>query len=217
MQIIFSRHGNTFASSETAKWVGARQDLPLVDSGVVQAENLASIIQQTKLNISAVYCGPLKRTYDYAEIIIKELHSSLKPIVDFRLNEIDYGNWSGLSSEEIRKKGGSTALFAWENFSEWPKTAGWLGSAELIQHEINLFVEDLITKYASSDTILVVTSNGRLRYFLQLIPGTFEQHIRDKNFKVATGNICLFSYENKQWQIKFWNKKPSQLLDFRSF
>lgn len=216
MQIIFSRHGNTFAPGDMAVWIGASQDMPLVDSGVQQAKDLANIIQEAGLHLKAIYCGPLRRTRDYASIVVNELHSSLTPITDSRLNEIDYGNWSGLSSKTIQEKGGSVELAAWENFSEWPKTAAWSSSPELIFSEIKAFTNDLIKKYTSEDTILIITSNGRLRYFFQLLPEAFEQAIQNKNFKVATGNICLFTYDNKAWQIKFWNKKSKQLLEFFS-
>ncbi|MDQ8039692.1 MAG: histidine phosphatase family protein [Rickettsiella sp.] len=211
MRIIFSRHGNTFSPGETPIWVGAREDLPLVDSGIQQAKNLAYVIQQTGLTIKAVYCGPLKRTYDYANTILNELHSPLKPIIDLRLNEIDYGDWSGLSNEEIRKKGDHVELYAWENFCKWPKAANWLGSPHHMLDDIKSFAEDIVKKHIPEDTILVTTSNGRLRYFLQLVPNAFEQYIKDKSFKVATGNICLLVYD-KDWHIKFWNKKPESLL-----
>ncbi|WP_218813900.1 histidine phosphatase family protein [Rickettsiella endosymbiont of Dermanyssus gallinae] len=213
MRVIFSRHGNTFVPGETPVWVGAREDLPLVDSGIQQAKNLARVIQEASLNLKAIYCGPLSRTNDYAKIVVEELHSSLKPMIDPRLNEIDYGKWSGLSNVEIQQKGGEVELAAWEKLSQWPKEADWLGSPEIIFSEIKAFTDDLIKKYAPEDTILVVTSNGRLRYFLQLIPAAFTQHIQDHSFKVSTGNICLFEHDSKGWQIKFWNKKPEYFLD----
>ena len=212
MQIIFSRHGNTFAPGEAAVWVGAGQDWPLVDSGIQQAKDLASVIQETGLTLKAIYCGPLRRTSDYAGIVVKELHSSLNPIIDSRLNEIDYGNWTGLSSAEIQEKGGGDELAAWENSSEWPKTAGWSSSPLSISNEVKAFADDLVKKHDSDDTILAITSNGRLRYFLQLMPTAFKQAIRNKTFKVATGNLCLFIYDNTGWQVKFWNKKPESLL-----
>ncbi len=212
MQIILSRHGNTFSAGETAVWVGARQDLPLVDSGIRQAKVLANVIQKTGLILKAIYCGPLTRTRHYASIVTEELHSSLIPIIDYRLNEIDYGNWSGLSNTEIQEKGGSNELAAWENLSQWPQTAGWSSSSTAISNEVKAFADDLVKKYDPSDTILVITSNGRLRYFLKLIPQAFEQAILNKAFKVATGNLCLFIYDDTRWQIKFWNKKPEQLL-----
>lgn len=212
MKIIFSRHGNTFSATDPIIWVGATQDLALVDTGILQAKCLAQALQKSDIHPKAVYCGPLKRTHDYATIVLKQLHSKMKPIVDTRLNEIDYGNWSGLSNTQIQELGEGEELSAWENLSVWPKIAGWEGSPAHMIKEIREFSKDLITQYESTDTILVVTSNGRLRYFLKLIPGLFEQHVENKAFKVATGNICLLIYENRKWQMKFWNKKPEFLL-----
>lgn len=213
MKIIFSRHGNTFSSGEVARWVGAREDLALVDSGIQQAKNLAHVIQEADLNLTAIYCGPLKRTKDYAKIVVDELSSSLKPIIDPCLNEIDYGKWSGLSNIQIQQKGAGAELAAWEKLSQWPKEAEWLGSPELIFSEIKVFTNKLIKKYESEDNILVITSNGRLRYFLQLIPGAFEQYVQNNTFKVNTGNTCLFVHDSKGWHIKFWNKKPEYFLN----
>jgi probable phosphoglycerate mutase len=59
---------------------------------------------------------------------------------------------------------------------------------------------------------LLISSNGRLRYFLKLISQAFEQRVDNKALKVLTGNVCFFLYENKKWQIKFWNKSPDYLL-----
>lgn len=214
MNVIFSRHGNTFSASDPVIWVGATQDPPLVDSGILQAKCLAHALQKGDIQPEAVYCGPLKRTYDYATIVLEQLHSKMKPIVDARLNEIDYGNWSGLSNAQIQERGEGEALSAWENLSVWPKTAGWEGSPTPMIKKIREFSNDLITQYESTKTILVITSNGRLRYFLKLIPSLFEQQVQNKAFKVATGNICLFTYKNRKWQMKFWNKKPEFLLQY---
>ena len=212
MKIILSRHGNTFSATDSVVWVGATQDLPLVDSGILQAHCLAQALQKTDIKPKAVYCGPLKRTRDYAAIVLEELHSSKKPIVDDRLNEINYGNWSGLTNTQIQQIDEGEELSAWENLSVWPKYAGWEGSSTHMIKEIREFSKDLTTKYDSTDTILVISSNGRLRYFLKLIHGLFEQTVQDKTFKVATGNICLLTYENRKWQMQFWNKKPEYVL-----
>jgi broad specificity phosphatase PhoE len=212
MKIILSRHGNTFSATDPVVWVGATQDLPLVDSGILQAKCLAQSLQKAGITPRAVYCGPLKRTRDYAAIVLEQLHASLKPIVDSRLNEIDYGNWAGLSNTQIQEIGEDAELSAWENLSVWPKIAGWSGSAALMEREVKEFTKVLVTQYDPMDYILVITSNGRLRYFLKLIHGAFEQHIQNKNFKVATGNICSFLYDDKKWHLEFWNKNPQYLL-----
>lgn len=212
MQIILSRHGNTFLPDDIPVWVGAKQDLPLVDSGKLQAEYLGLALQRAGIQLQAVYCGPLKRTRDYAARVLKALNSPLKPIVDSRLNEIDYGNWSGLNSVQIREMGEGAELSAWENFSVWPTNSDWQGSAAQIVSEVKTLAEDLVKRYKPSDSVLLISSNGRLRYFLKLIPKAFEQYTENKAIKVLTGNICFFLYENKKWQIKFWNKSPHYLL-----
>lgn len=214
MNVIFSRHGNTFSVNDPVVWVGATQDLPLVDSGLLQAKSLASALQKADIHLKAVFCSPLKRTYDYATIVLEQLHSTLKPIVDRRLNEIDYGNWAGLSHRQIQEIDEHEELSAWENLSAWPKNAAWLGSPAHMHKEIREFSEDLVAHYDPSDVILVMTSNGRLRYFLKLIPGLFNQYVKNKQFKVATGNICLLTYETRKWQIKFWNKGPEYLFQY---
>lgn len=213
MKIILSRHGNTFSASDPVIWVGATQDLPLVDSGILQAKCLAQTLEKAKIHPKAVYCGPLKRTRDYAAVVLEQLHSSLKPIIDARLSEIDYGNWAGLSNTQIHEIDQGDELAAWENLSVWPKFAGWSGSPTHMIKEIREFSKDLTMKYDATDTILVISSNGRLRYFLKLIPGLFEQHVQNKTFKVATGNICLLTYDHRKWQMQFWNKKPEYLLN----
>lgn len=212
MKIILSRHGNTFSATDPVIWVGATQDLPLVDSGILQAHCLAQALQKADIKPKAVYCGPLKRTYDYAAIVLEQLHSSKKPIVDTRLTEIDYGNWAGLTTTQVQEIDEGEELSAWENLSVWPKYAGWEGSPTRMIKENREFCKDLTSKYDQGDTVLVISSNGRLRYFLKLIPGLFEQHVQDKTFKVATGNICLLTYENRKWQMQFWNKKPEDIL-----
>lgn len=214
MNVIFSRHGNTFSANEPVVWVGATPDLPLVDSGILQAKELAQALKKAKLQLKRVYCSPLKRTRDYAAIVLEQLHSPVKLRIDYRLNEIDYGHWSGLSKPQIQALGAGEALSAWENRSIWPKASGWSGSPLQMIKEIKAFSHDFATHVESTDTILVVTSNGRLRYFLNLIPGLFEQHVQNKTFKVATGNICLLTYVENKWQLKFWNKKPGYLLQY---
>lgn len=213
MKMILSRHGNTFNPGETAVWVGSRNDLPLVETGFNQAKILASCLQQARVYPSAIYCGPLQRTQVYAQIIVKELKLPSQPIVDERLNEIDYGVWTGLSNQQIRSQFGAQELEAWEKHSQWPSTAHWDGSAELLNAQINSFCNDIIQQYSSNDTILIISSNGRLRYFLNLAPGEFEQQLAKQTVKVATGNICQLSYNKAQWKINYWNQAPSAGLN----
>lgn len=212
MKIILSRHGNTFKSNETPVWVGSKHDLPLVESGIEQAKTLGKALKEANIRLHAVYCSPLQRTRHYADIALAESQTSLTPIVDPRLNELDYGAWNGLSNEEVREKFGAVELENWEKHYQWPKNAGWNKSEQTVQEEAISFATDLIHKHHPNDTILVVSSNGKLRYFLNLIPGEYEKYSHNRLLKIKTGNICGLSFNGNQWTTNYWNQLPDPAL-----
>ena len=123
MQLILSRHGNTFAPEDKSVWAGTSNDLPLVQKGLEQAETLAAALIANQIRPKTIYCSPLQRTKIYAQIVIDRLKLSYKPIVDQRLNEIDYGDWTGLTNEEVAAKFGQEDLELWTKHSLWQKQA----------------------------------------------------------------------------------------------
>lgn len=212
MKVFFSRHGNTFDSTSPATWVGSKNDLPLVASGIEQAKNLAKAIGQSGVVIDAIYCGPLQRTLNYANIIVNELNLNLNPIIDLRLNELDYGLWSGLTSQEIIDKFGKDELEGWEKYCKWPINSGWENSEIIVREQVLHFSNDLIKKHSEVEKILVISSNGKLRYFLSLIPNEFERHISDNIIKIKTGSTCGLTYSDGKWLLDYWNKVPDKQL-----
>lgn len=185
--------------------------MPLVEKGFAQAEAFALALIAEKIRPSAVYCSPLQRTSKYAAHIIKRLNLPFSPTVDPRLNEIDYGDWTGLTNEEVKARFGEAALKGWDERSEWPIRGGWRGSPEKAISEVRSFVDDLLSRHARPDTIIVITSNGRLRYFLTLASGEYEKRVANGSFKVKTGNVCKLVCENEKIQIPIWNALPTAL------
>jgi broad specificity phosphatase PhoE len=208
--LLLSRHGNTFAPGQKAVWVGARNDLPLVDSGIEQAQSLAKALKDASIKPEMTYAATLKRTASYAQIIHDQLQLTKSMILDKRLNEIDYGSWSGLSNDEIKSRFGDIELNEWNQHGKWP--AAFAGLESVIEKQVESFVEEVIERQADKKMTLAVTSNGRLKYFLKLIPDIYSQYIEKSKWKVATGNICLLSYSEGLWNLICWNESP-QLMD----
>jgi broad specificity phosphatase PhoE len=208
--LLLARHGNTFAPGQTAVWVGARNDLPLVDSGIEQAQSLAKALEKALIKPEIVYAATLQRTVNYAQIIHDRLQLSKAVILDHRLDEIDYGSWSGLSNDEIKSKFGGTELDQWNEHGKWPRS--FPGLESVIEGQVKSFVQEVIETQANKKMTLAVTSNGRLKYFLKLIPDIYSQYIEKSQWKVATGNICLLSYSKGLWDLICWNESP-QLMD----
>ena len=49
MKLYLIRHGNTFAPGDKVTWVGSQNDLPLVESGIQQAQTLSSALQKQNI------------------------------------------------------------------------------------------------------------------------------------------------------------------------
>ena len=97
-EIILVRHGET--DWNVAEVFRGRNDVELNETGLKQAELLAGYLGSVE--IDTVYSSPLKRALKTAEVVAnrKKLEVNVAPgLVDF-----DFGNWQGLSHQEVRDK-----------------------------------------------------------------------------------------------------------------
>lgn len=198
VKVLLVRHGNTFAPGDKVVWVGARTDLPLVPSGVAQAETLAARLTALEIVPDVVLAGPLQRTRQHAAIAMPRRAADIRP----QLREIDYGPWEAKSTEEIHAMGGKEKLEAWDKKSIWPEGAGWSPSFA----EIDKTAADILAE-ATAPLTMVVSSNGILRFF--------SRHAANAagigNLKVGTGNACLMEKRGDQWFVEYWNLSPAEV------
>ncbi|MBN1488134.1 MAG: histidine phosphatase family protein [Anaerolineae bacterium] len=106
-KLILVRHGQTVWNAEYR--FRGRADISLDDKGMAQARITARRIM-TEWDVSAIYCSPLARARQTAELIAQPLmlHERAHP----GLLDIDYGAWQGLSIDEVRDRW-SAALGTW--------------------------------------------------------------------------------------------------------
>jgi broad specificity phosphatase PhoE len=97
MKLLLIRHGHT-EWNELGKAQG-RIDIPLSKTGHEQAKALADSLQKERPQ--AVYTSPLKRAADTAQYV--GAASKACVIVEDALTEIQFGEWEGLSFEQIGK------------------------------------------------------------------------------------------------------------------
>jgi broad specificity phosphatase PhoE len=95
------RHGLTAANREN-RFAG-RSDEPLHPEGVAQLELIGQRL--TGLGIEAIFCGPLRRTRQSAEIVAELVGAPV--VAHDGLNEIFLPHWDGLTKEEITGNFGS--------------------------------------------------------------------------------------------------------------
>jgi broad specificity phosphatase PhoE len=106
-RVFLIRHGATPLSAED-RFAGAT-DVPLSPEGRGQAQHLADRLSNDRLR--AVYCSPMRRTMETAEIVGGP--HRLKPITHEGLREIDHGHWEGLRRSDVEAQF-AAEYAAWE-------------------------------------------------------------------------------------------------------
>jgi broad specificity phosphatase PhoE len=98
VEIILARHGET--EWNRGEIFRGRADVELNDVGVRQAELLAEYLAAEEIDF--IYSSPLKRAVRTAQAVagLKKLDVSIVQ----NLNDIDYGEWQGLSRREVKEK-----------------------------------------------------------------------------------------------------------------
>ena len=96
--IYLTRHGETDWNIE--KKIQGSTDIPLNETGLNQAYQLANKIKDSKLEIDFIYTSSLKRAEDTAKIIS---HCNQIPFYSYDgLAEMNLGKWEGLTWSQVR-------------------------------------------------------------------------------------------------------------------
>lgn len=204
MLLLLARHGNTFAPNEEVVWVGARNDPDLVASGIEQARTLSRALNAHELNPTRIYCGPLRRTRSFAQLVLEGLTRHAVVQVDERLNEIDYGSWSGLTDQAIIDRFGREQFEAWIERAIPPQDSDWQpGQAQLRSEASELLTE--LRGLDSDLVVLLVSSNGRLRYYYEALGGEAAEG------RMRTGHVGVARLVNNKFKLLAWNIEPNAL------
>ncbi|MBU0478767.1 alpha-ribazole phosphatase [bacterium] len=184
-KIFIIRHGQTSGNS-ALKYFGIT-DVELNEEGIIQAGLASKRLE--KENIYRIYSSSLKRAFKTAEIIAKSHRISIELKEDLR--EINFGNWEGLSFQEIQ-------MSYPHEFSEWQNNImGFtMPQGESIL-ELKRRVETAFNEILNSareNNVVIVTHGGPIRIILSKIlsPNALETAF----WKIKQDNAALNIIEN---------------------
>lgn len=201
--LIIARHGNTFNPDETPTRVGARTDLPLVESGRAQAKKIGQYLKAQNLIPEITYCSQLKRTKETAEIALKEVGFPQPAYPLDIFNEVDYGPDENQTEEKVIARIGKQAIQNWDDKGTVPE--GWQFDTQTCIENWKNFANHIVSD--EQDTIMVVTSNGIAR-FAPHITNNFDAFAANNKIKLSTGALAILEFKEDNWVIKEWNIKP---------
>lgn len=201
-QLLFARHGNTFGPGDKVVWVGRETDLPLVEKGLDQAVSAAEALKRKGLIPDAIYCASLQRTRRFASIVAETLGLA-EPVIDPRLDELDYGSWAGRSNDEILAADptAAAAMDAWNSSDSWPEGAGWGSRRETVLAGLESYAAERLAPGAHSRP-LTVSSNGTLRFLPRLL---LEKAAQLPSFKMRTGHLGLIVRQAGSAHLRAWD------------
>jgi broad specificity phosphatase PhoE len=147
-KIILVRHGHVDGISPER--FRGRADLTLTAEGRRQAEATAHRIQAT-CRPAALYTSPLSRCRATAEAIGKPF--GLSPHILDGLVDIDYGDWQGLTPEEVRRRS-PNVLDAWYRTPHWAAIPGGESLQGVLSRAVAT-LRDVIGRHPSGTVVLV--------------------------------------------------------------
>ena len=182
--IYLIRHGET-EWAKSGRHTG-RTDIPLTDAGREQAGFLLPIFDEVKFE--RIFSSPLQRALETAKLA--GLSSRVE--VDKDLLEWDYGDYEGLTTEQIRDK-----VPSW---SVWTHPCP---NGETLD-QISQRADRVVAKLRSAEGNVAIFSHGHfLRVLVASWIGLSAAH--GKHFLLGTSTLSILSYEHEVPVIRTWN------------
>lgn len=197
-KFIIVRHGQSKAN-ECGYLVG-KTEAPLSSRGERQAKAVSEYILK-KYKVDVIYSSPLSRACNTVKGVADEL--DLPIVTENELREFDFGDWEGLTHEEIKNNFD-------DGYSKWASDPGVFvpSGGESMAHLQSRVVEKLkeIGKKEDGKTVLIGSHSSVIRALLCYIQGlpltkmkntpwVINGSIAEINFDGEDFYICKFGYD----------------------
>ena len=191
-KFIIVRHGQSKAQ-ECGYLVG-KMEAPLSELGERQAKAVSEYILKT-YKIDAVYSSPLERACNTVRGVAEELN--LPIIKETELREFDFGEWEGLTHEEIKNNFD-------DGYSKWASDPGVYTphGGETMAHMQTRVVEKLkeIGKREDGKTVLIGAHSSVIRTLQCYIQGLPLTKMKNTPW-VVNGSIAEINFDGEDFYI----------------
>ena len=202
------RHG--LSSFNLEHRIQGRDDLSnLTEEGQLQARRTGEALAE--LPLKAVYSSPLQRASATAAALLASHGTSLSPLYDDDLLEIDLAPWSGRLRSEVRALDPEQE----RRWREAPETmelqradgSRFLPVPELLE-QAGRFADRLLARHGDDDTVLVVAHNAILRCLvlhLLGLPASGFLRLRLDNASISVLNLVRGPEGRRSVQLESLN------------
>lgn len=194
-KLYLVRHGEVLWNRERPAYCGVT-DLELNGEGRRQAERIAARL--AGVHLEAVYSSDLRRARDTAAAIAAR--HGLNPVADPAFREVDYGEWEGVSEEDVRHQW-ADRYRAWREDAAHVRIPGGETFSELRDRFVPAVIA-VMERHADGNVALVAHKAAN-RVFLCDVLGLSPSAYRC----IGQDNACLsiLDYEGGRWRVELIN------------
>lgn len=196
MRLIFVRHGQTQYNAVN-RYQG-QSDAVLSSLGRLQAECTGERLRQE--DVAAIYSSDLSRALDTAKVIAR--HHNLPVSLDARLRECSFGDWEGLTVQQIVDRfPDQYAAYRRDSVAFRAPNGERL---EELQTRVVESVNSIVEHHSSDENIVVVTHGGPIKAFFCHALGTTLYTFRV--IRLDNCSITVFALQNDgRWFLEVLN------------
>ncbi|TXG92950.1 histidine phosphatase family protein [Rhodococcus rhodnii] len=181
--VYLARHGETGLNAEGR--IRGLADPPLDDVGVAEAGRLAEVLAEVAPSV--VVTGPLERAVATGRAIADAARAPL--LTDERLNDRDYGEWTGAVRAEVIERFGSVDA-----------APGVEPRGDLDRRVLAAFL-DLVDEF-DTEPVVFVSHDA----FNTTLIGMIDPSLGDVRQRTACWN--LLRYRDGHWIVELYDQKP---------
>ena len=165
-------------------------------AGVKQAELLAGFLKEVQFE--AIYSSPLERAQRTARIIAdKHYRLQVEPAMD--LIDLDFGEWQGVSVEDVKEKDPVT-YNRWQKEPQRVRLPGGESISD-VKKRVQKFVDNIVKKHEG--IILLVSHRIVAKLLILHMLGMDVSHFQ--NIKIDPCAVTVFSYEDDRFVLERHN------------
>ena len=204
------RHGQSLWNAEN-RFTGWK-DIELNDNGIEEAKKVGELIRKCNISLDNIFTSQLIRTKQTAEHIKNQINqNNIHFECNELLNERDYGDFSGLNKNEVKKEKGADFLHTLRRSYDFKPENG--ESLANVVQRVQGFVELHLENKYHRNTLLVAHGNSLRALFVVL---GFKHKENIEHFEIPTGQLIKIDMFQKTYNyVNPYQFSGRQILDSR--
>ncbi|QCK84726.1 2,3-bisphosphoglycerate-dependent phosphoglycerate mutase [Phreatobacter aquaticus] len=165
--LVLSRHGESEWNLKNlfTGW----KDPGLTDKGVEEAKAGGRRLKALGISFDIAFTSDLSRAQRTCDLILSEIgQPNLETIRDWRLNERDYGDLSGLNKKETADKYGDEQVHIWRRSYDVPPPGGE-SLKDTVARVLPYYVETILPRVMRGERVLVAAHGNSLRALIMVL------------------------------------------------